>query len=85
MGFGVIAASYTGVAELSGSMAAFSFNEGSGSTAADSSGNGNDAVLSNASWDPSGHTGAGLTNPLRILALKLTFSHQTQRLRSWDG
>lgn len=43
-------------------VAAYGFSEGSGTTAADSSGNNHTLTLSTASWTASGHTGAGLTN-----------------------
>lgn len=41
-----------------GPVASYNFNEGSGTTSADISGNNNTATLSGATWTASGHTGA---------------------------
>lgn len=74
MSFGVIASSYTtATSGLPAAMAAYSFSEGTGSTAADASGNGNDAVLTSATWDLSGHTGVGLTNTTANIGAKANF------------
>lgn len=43
-------------------LAAYAFNEGSGTTSADATGNGHTLTLNSATWDASGHTGAALTN-----------------------
>src|SRR5262249_9907286 len=43
-----------------GLVAAYSFNEGSGGIAADSSGNGNTGSLSGATWTTAGHSGNAL-------------------------
>lgn len=41
---------------------AWGFDEGTGTTAADATGNGHTLTRVNATWDASGHTGAALTN-----------------------
>lgn len=41
---------------------AWGFGEGSGTTAADATGNGHTLTLADATWEPSGHTGSALTN-----------------------
>src|SRR5262249_57841453 len=41
-------------------VAAYSFDEGTGTTAADASGNGNTATLANASWSSAGRFGGGM-------------------------
>jgi len=41
-------------------MAAYGFDEGSGSTVSDASGNGNDGIISGASWTSQGRFGSGL-------------------------
>lgn len=43
-------------------LAAWGFGEGSGSTAADATGNGHTLTVVNGSWDASGHTGSALSN-----------------------
>lgn len=43
-------------------LAAYSLDEGTGTTAADATGNGHTLTLANATWDASGHTNAALTN-----------------------
>lgn len=50
----------TGVT-LPNALAAYGFSEGSGTTTADSSGNGNTLTLNSATWT-TGHTGGGITN-----------------------
>src|SRR5438132_3668388 len=45
----------------SGLVAAYSFDEGSGTTAADSSGDGNTGTISNATWTPAGKFGSALS------------------------
>ena len=68
-------------------IAAYSFNEGSGSTAADSSSNGYDATLgSGGTWDPSGHSGAGLSNTtatIGALASVATSTSTAATLMGW--
>lgn len=44
-----------------GLVAAYSFDEGAGSLAADVTGGGHTGTLSNASWSPAGHSGAALS------------------------
>ena len=44
-----------------GLVAAYSFNEGSGTTANDSSGNGNHGTISGADWTTNGHSGSALS------------------------
>ena len=44
-----------------GLVAAYGFNEGTGSTAADLSGNGNTGTLSNAAWSAAGKFGGALS------------------------
>ena len=46
---------------LPNALAAYGFSEGSGTTTADSSGNGNTLTLNSATWT-TGHTGGGITN-----------------------
>lgn len=46
---------------LPAALAAYGFSEGSGTTAADSSGNGHTLTLNSATWT-TGHTGGGITN-----------------------
>jgi hypothetical protein len=53
-------ASATSVASVSGLVAAYSFNEGAGTTAADVSGNGNTGTIVNAVWTTSGRYGNAL-------------------------
>ena len=48
------------VSATSGLVAAYGFEEGSGATAADSSGNGNDGTIANATWTSSGAYGSAL-------------------------
>ncbi len=48
-------------AATSGLVAAYSFNEGSGTTVADSSGNGNNGTVSGATWTSSGKYGGALS------------------------
>ena len=48
-------------APLTGLVAAYSFNEGSGSTVYDSSGNGNNGTISNATWSTAGKYGDALS------------------------
>src|SRR5271168_792732 len=48
-------------ASTSGLVAAFSFNEGSGTTVNDSSGNGNTGTISNATWTTAGKYGGALS------------------------
>lgn len=43
-------------------LAAYAYDEGSGTTTADASGNGHTATLNSASWTASGHTNSGITN-----------------------
>jgi chitodextrinase len=50
----------TGRAATPGLVAAFAFDEGSGATVADSSGNGNSGTVSGTSWTPSGKYGSAL-------------------------
>jgi chitodextrinase len=49
------------MAQTSGLVAAYSFNEGSGTTVADGSGKGNSGTISGATWTTSGKYGSGLT------------------------
>ncbi len=51
----------TAMAQVSGLVAAFGFNEGSGSVVADLSGNANDGSISGATWTPSGRFGSALS------------------------
>jgi hypothetical protein len=44
-----------------GPVAAYSFNEGSGATVADASGNGNSGTVANTTWSASGHSGSALS------------------------
>jgi len=55
-----------------GLAAAYSFNEGSGSTVGDASGNKNTGTLKGASWTTQGHTGSALvfTNGYVDLAIR---------------
>src|SRR6202045_4571772 len=48
-------------AATSGLVAAYSFNEGSGTTVGDSSGNGNNGTISGAAWTSSGKYGSALS------------------------
>ena len=48
-------------AAISGLVAAYSFNEGSGTTVSDSSGNGNNGTISGATWTTSGKYGSALS------------------------
>ncbi len=48
-------------AQVTGLVAAYSFDEGSGTTAVDASGNGNNGTLGGATWTSSGKTGAALS------------------------
>jgi chitodextrinase len=50
-----------GLAATGGLVAAYSFDAGSGSTAADVSGNGNTGTIANAIWSTAGHAGAALS------------------------
>jgi chitodextrinase len=50
-----------GDAAASGLVAAYSFDAGTGSTAADASGNGNDGAISGASWNGAGKSGGALS------------------------
>ena len=54
-------ASATTKAAASGLVAAYSFDEGSGSTVADSSGNGNTGTISGATWTAAGKYGSALS------------------------
>lgn len=73
MSFGVTASSYKTTGGLPAAMAAYSFSEGTGSTVADATGNGHDLTLTGATWDPSGHTGAGITNSSTNIGAKVPF------------
>src|SRR3954471_18390126 len=49
------------VAAQTGPVAAYGFNEGTGGTVSDSSGNGNSGTITGATWTPSGKFGSALT------------------------
>lgn len=61
---------------LPAAYAAYNLNEGSGTTAADSSGNSRTLTLASATW-AAGHTGAGLTNSAANTGASATFSSPT--------
>lgn len=52
----------SGGVSLPPALAAYGFSEGTGTSTADSSGNGNTLILNTATWTASGHTGSALTN-----------------------
>lgn len=66
----------TGTNPLPGSaMALYNFNEGTGTTAADTSGNNRTATFgTGGAWTASGHTGAGLTNTTTNIGAKAVFT-----------
>lgn len=57
-----------------GAMALYNFNENTGTTAADSSGNNRTITLNSATWDASGHTGSGITNTTSNVGGKAVFT-----------
>jgi len=71
-----------------GLVAAYSFDEGTGSTVADGSGNGNNGTISGASWTTSGKYGSGLMfdgTGARVTAADAASLHLTTRmtLEAW--
>src|SRR5262245_66066750 len=58
---GCLLAPATGRPATTGLVAAFSFNEGSGSTVGDASGSGNNGAVGSATWSASGKFGAALS------------------------
>jgi hypothetical protein len=61
-------------------VAAYNFNAGSGATIADNSGNGNTLTITGASWEPSGHTGAALTNSTNTVGASTSSFSNTNHL-----
>ena len=59
--FSNVASALTGQANSSGLVAAYGFNEGTGTTVADASGNGNVGSIVNAAWTASGKYGGALS------------------------
>ena len=57
----VVPQSRVALAATSGLVAAYGFNEGSGATVADASGNGNNGTISNATWSTAGKFGDALS------------------------
>lgn len=55
-------------------MALYSFNENTGTTAADTSGNNRTMNLNSATWDASGHTGSAVVNTTSNLGGKAVFN-----------
>lgn len=55
-------------------MALYSFNENTGTTTADSSGNNRTMTLNSATWDANGHTGSGITNTTIDVGGKAVFT-----------
>jgi glucose/arabinose dehydrogenase/chitodextrinase len=60
-GYSNVASATTTAAQVTGLVAAYGFNEGSGPSVADASGNGNTGTISGATWTPSGRYGAALS------------------------
>lgn len=58
---GVIASAHQASGFVDSSFARWSFDEGSGTTTADRSGNGFTMTANGSPWSATGHTGAGLT------------------------
>lgn len=70
-------ASSGGEALPGSAMALYNFNENTGTTAADLSGNSHTIALNSATWDASGHTGSAIANTTSNLGGKVSFSSPT--------
>lgn len=57
-----------------GAMALYNFNENTGTTSADSSGNNRTMTLNSATWAASGHTGSAVTNTTSGAGAQATFT-----------